>query len=138
MKQVLYHSLNADRLDDAALAKLLAQSRHNNALDGITGLLWSDGKQFMQVLEGPRRSVTATYDRIVEDPRHCRITLLLDGAISAREFGGWTMVHRQSTDPVDIYAARVQRLCIDATSGIKDAFIQVMKPIHDGFLSGGI
>lgn len=67
MKQILYRSLNADRLDDTAVAKLLAQSRHNNAIDGVTGLLWSDGNQFMQVLEGPSRSVIATYDRIVEE-----------------------------------------------------------------------
>lgn len=135
MKQILYRSLNADRLDDSAVARLMVQSRNNNALDGVTGLLWSDGKQFMQVLEGPSRSVNATYDRIVEDTRHREIVLLLDGFVANREFGGWDMIHCRSTEPVDIYTARMQRLCIGATSGIKEAFFDMIKPAPDTFLT---
>jgi hypothetical protein len=57
MRQIVYVSLSSVPDDGADISAILNQSRHNNAIDGITGLLWSDGKSYLQAIEGPRVSV---------------------------------------------------------------------------------
>ncbi|MDQ2818540.1 MAG: BLUF domain-containing protein, partial [Candidatus Eremiobacteraeota bacterium] len=102
-------SLSAIEDDKADLFGILQQSRHNNAIDGITGLLWSDGRSFMQAFEGPRASVAATFDRIEKDERHHSLTILSDIIIEKREFGDWVMMHRRRDDPPDLFDARMRR-----------------------------
>ena len=58
---------------------------------GITGLLCHSGNVFMQVLEGGRSAVNATYARILRDSRHGDVELLLYEEISERRFAGWSM-----------------------------------------------
>ena len=63
LRQIIYASERTGGREAAAdeLRRILEQSRHNNAIDGVTGLLWSDGRRFMQVLEGPDESVAPTF-----------------------------------------------------------------------------
>lgn len=98
MRQIIYASVARDAKD---LHGILEQSRHNNALDGITGLLWSDGRRYVQVLEGPEESVGPTFDRIGRDPRHHSIEVLTDRRVDGREFGYWSMAHRGRGDGPD-------------------------------------
>ncbi|MEE2915447.1 MAG: BLUF domain-containing protein, partial [Pseudomonadota bacterium] len=65
--QLVYISSAIGRVDGDAV---LAVSRRNNARDGITGLLYADGRRFLQVLEGERAAVERAYQRIAADPRH--------------------------------------------------------------------
>lgn len=133
MRQILYISTSVVPGDKADLVGILQQSRHNNAIDGITGLLWSDGAHFLQVFEGPRASVTAAWERICRDPRHSRISVLCDRRITARGFGDWTMAHRRIGEPIDIYDAKVRRLMHNATEPIPEAFLTMMAagPVRD-------
>lgn len=50
---------------------ILTTSRRNNARDNVSGLLFFNGKRFLQALEGDDAMVDATYARIQRDPRHC-------------------------------------------------------------------
>ena len=109
MRQILYVSLSTVPGDKADLANILEQSRHNNALDGITGLLWSDGESFLQVFEGPKASVALTFDRILADSRHHSLKTLSDRLITEREFGTWNMAHRRAGDAPDAYDAQMRR-----------------------------
>ena len=43
MRQILYLSSSTVQGDRGNLPTILEQSCHSNAIDGITGLLWSDG-----------------------------------------------------------------------------------------------
>ncbi|MEO9131566.1 MAG: BLUF domain-containing protein [Sphingomonas sp.] len=126
MRQILYVSLSAVPGDGADLQGILQQSRHNNAIDGITGLLWSDGKSFLQVLEGPRESVEATFSRISADTRHHSLIVIKDRLIEAREFGTWNMAHRRATDAVDAYDARVMRLLSNASELTRSQFVDLI------------
>ncbi|MBN9454033.1 MAG: BLUF domain-containing protein [Bosea sp.] len=75
----------------AELDTILADARRLNDRSGITGFLLATKEAFAQVLEGPQDSVTETYGRIVFDPRHQAVRLLIQEPIAARSFPGWAM-----------------------------------------------
>lgn len=127
MRQIVYAS-HASGDGRADLHAILEQSRHNNALDGVTGLLWSDGRRFMQVLEGPDESVGPTFDRISADPRHGAIEVLSDREIGDREFGYWSMAFRERRDTSDDVEERMRRRIADASDTVRDAFERLLRP----------
>ena len=54
-------------------------------------------------LEGPEEVVRRLYTRINQDPRHYRITRLLEEYISERNFPDWTMgYHRLQAEEAEI------------------------------------
>ncbi|NVK35757.1 MAG: BLUF domain-containing protein [Rhodobacteraceae bacterium] len=85
-----YKSLVSKDIPEAQVGSvidsILEKSRHNNAFNGITGvLLYSDGL-FFQVLEGTPADVGATYDRICSDNRHTDVEILAEAEVSRRTF----------------------------------------------------
>ncbi|RYE96965.1 MAG: BLUF domain-containing protein [Oxalobacteraceae bacterium] len=126
MRQIVYVSLSSVPGDGADLSGILEQSRHNNAIDGITGLLWSDGKSFLQAIEGPRVSVEACFERVKRDPRHYCLTVLSDQRITSHEFGSWNMVHRRANEEANVYDAQVRRLLHQASDGVRAHFMALI------------
>lgn len=119
-RQLFYTSRSVAGVD---VDHILQQSRHNNAVDGITGLLWHDGTHFLQVIEGPDASVAATYARIAGDPRHSDLAILSDRAIDAREFGYWSMERAtRSLNDGDAVLARIERRLAGAPEALRAAF----------------
>ena len=130
-QQILYVSRSTIPGDGADLVGILEQSRHNNALDGITGLLWSDGMHFLQVIEGHPESVASTFARIRADSRHHHLRLLRDWMIPFREFGYCTMVHRRAADPADLYDAKMRRLLSSSSESIRQHFLKLIAEKND-------
>lgn len=91
MRQLLYVSSTPRDLSPAALNDILAASRANNALLGVTGLLIHIDGGFLQILEGEERAVRELYVRICTDRRHSEVRMLLDREVAARAFTGWSM-----------------------------------------------
>lgn len=91
MLQLVYISSSVGKPE---IALILATSRRNNARDGITGLLYTDGVRFLQALEGPAEAVEAAFARIKPDPRHRAVVTLSRRTVETREFGPWQMAHR--------------------------------------------
>ena len=89
--RLLYASRAALPLDDAVVESILHQSRRNNVLHGITGLLCFSENLFVQILEGGRDEVCELYNTIVRDERHAQVRILSYEEIAERKFGGWTM-----------------------------------------------
>ena len=89
--RLLYASRIAPDAEETAIEAILQQSRANNPRSGITGVLCHNGEIFMQALEGGRNAVSALYNRIAADPRHCDVILLSYEEIAERTFAGWTM-----------------------------------------------
>ncbi len=77
--------------DRSALGDILRASLRNNARDAITGALYFDERQFLQVLEGAPDALTDLAARIFADPRHERVTVIRRCAIAGRRFSGWAM-----------------------------------------------
>jgi len=89
--RLLYASRAATPLTSAVVDSILEQSRKNNALHGITGMLCFSEDTFLQVLEGGRDEVCELFDTIVRDPRNVGVRILSYEEIAERRFGGWTM-----------------------------------------------
>ena len=58
---------------------------------GITGMLLSAGRSFLQVIEGERKKVDKLVSSIKKDDRHRNITVIIREPIAKRSFGDWTM-----------------------------------------------
>lgn len=115
-RQLCYTSLCTPGVD---VEDILQQSRHNNAVDGITGLLWHGDGRFLQVLEGPEASVSEAYHRIAADPRHHDLTIWSDRAVETRQFGYWSMERGGSDAAV---CSRLARRLADAPEAVRAAF----------------
>lgn len=87
----MYVSYASESLTDKDLNQLLKNSRKNNENRGITGmLLYIDGK-FIQVLEGAKDDINRMYDVILTDPRHKKVSKIIEGQSLHRNFEEWTM-----------------------------------------------
>jgi hypothetical protein len=75
----------------AAVRQILDASQRNNREVGVTGALMFNAGAFAQVLEGPRRGVEATFERIQRDLRHSDVTVLQCGPVESRGFTNWSM-----------------------------------------------
>jgi hypothetical protein len=126
VRQLLYISIAARPCAEDDLAAILRTSQDNNVLYSVTGILWSDGKRFMQVLEGPLASVEETYARIMLDERHNSLAIVYDHLVEKRDFGSWSMCHRRSYETDDDYDQKIRRALAAAPSHVRatlDAFI---------------
>lgn len=103
-------------------AEILTASRRNNARDGLTGLLYSDGVRFMQVLEGPTEQVETAYARIKLDPRHRAAVVLSRRLVEEREFGLWKMAARAPGEESEAFLARVESMVAGADANVRATF----------------
>lgn len=91
MIQIVYCSEAAEHFSPQQLVALLEKSRANNQGRGLTGMLLYRGGNFLQVLEGDSAVVRALVDRIGQDPRHHRISVLSETQSEVRDFPDWSM-----------------------------------------------
>ena len=95
LSRLVYFSRNLVSIQsDGASAELndiLAASAVNNSRQSITGALLYDENWFLQVLEGDRGAVSATFLRIASDKRHAEVTLCEVSSQSSRLFAQWSM-----------------------------------------------
>ena len=126
-RQLIYISDSRPDGKRIALEPIYDRSRHNNAIDNISGLLVSDGYRFVQVLEGSDEAVSATMDRISADPRHHRIRILKDEPVLAREFGDWAMADRWQGESAAEFDERLRRLLAAAGPETQAAFARLLE-----------
>ena len=79
--------------DSGMLSGILLDARRCNQRDGLTGALVCRQDIFLQLLEGPRSAVEATYARIRRDDRHVDVKKRVLQPVSTRIFGQWAMHH---------------------------------------------
>ena len=91
MRQLTYLSSAAPCFGGDDLHKILAKARLNNRQYAVTGLLLFDGAQFLQALEGDAPDVAIVFARVMADPRHHTVVILVDREVVSREFGDWAM-----------------------------------------------
>jgi hypothetical protein len=92
--QMIYTSCPGESLTPQALHDLMDRSRLNNARHGITGILLHTEDQFMQVVEGPQDAVDRLMERILKDPRHEDVRIIMAHTVMRRDFGEWNMALR--------------------------------------------
>lgn len=92
LSRMLYVSRKCvDTRDHATMKAIMDQAAANNARAQMTGLLtWSEDV-FLQLLEGPRSSLSSLLWRLNKDPRHDGVVLIEFRAISGRVTQSWSM-----------------------------------------------
>jgi hypothetical protein len=116
--RLTYYSRNhIDRLGgpmDDRIHDILIESVANNRRDDVTGALIHDDKWFAQALEGPETMVSATFERILRDPRHSDVRLIKMQPVPARRFAEWWMACvTRSDDNADLFRHHCESECFD-------------------------
>lgn len=122
MLQLVYVSTARTSAGPIDHQSILDQARRNNRRNGITGLLYVDGRRFLQALEGPDDAVEATFARIQADLRHHALVLLSRRQVEAREFGDWEMAHLTASTDRDALMERIRDLVARATPAVRGTF----------------
>ena len=91
MYHLIYISHAVHPFTQVELEQLLTSARRNNKRLGITGMLLYLNEKFIQVLEGERQAIEKVMAIIELDPRHKKLSVLLEGESSERIFKTWTM-----------------------------------------------
>lgn len=91
--ELLYCSASAvPKLANADLDQILASARWRNLAQDITGMMIYYRGEFVQILEGRKKSVQNVYEKFIcPDPRHMAINKILENTISHRSFNDWSM-----------------------------------------------
>ncbi len=88
---LIYISYETHPLAEVDLVHLLREARKRNEEIEVTGMLvYLDGK-FLQILEGDKEVVRELYDKIAQDDRHQKPSIILEGNIEKRNFENWSM-----------------------------------------------
>lgn len=80
---------------ESELASILESAVRHNTEDHITGMLLYAEGNFLQVLEGEKDRVHATYARICKDPRHRNLVELTEEEVPERQFSDWSMGYKR-------------------------------------------
>ena len=91
LSHCIYASTATRRFTERELESLLCHARVGNAAHGLSGILLHVDGSFFQVLEGEAAAVDALYQRIADDPRHERVTVIIREPIARRAFADWSM-----------------------------------------------
>jgi hypothetical protein len=109
MYHLVYSSHSSAPFSEEELLSLLQDSRKVNKAKDITGMLIYLQERFIQVLEGDPSAVKKLYSKIQRDPRHNKISTLIEGESDERIFKGWNMGFKS-----------LSRIDYDGLSGFQD------------------
>lgn len=89
--RLIYYSTVREGVDQTDVSNILKSAKRHNIADHLSGVLCFDRRYFLQVLEGARETVSATFGRICQDSRHRSVTLVNFRTIDERLFPDWDM-----------------------------------------------
>jgi hypothetical protein len=101
MHHIIYLSRATVPMPESTLTALLEKARSYNHVQAITGALFYNQGQFVQLLEGEEIAVTTLYAKLLRDPRHTGLLKLADKPIVERSFASWAMAFHTS-DPAHL------------------------------------
>ncbi|MXO75430.1 hypothetical protein GRI40_09410 [Altererythrobacter aerius] len=105
MRRIVYIS-TASGLAADEVARVVESAQRNNPERQITGFLLYNGRNFMQLIEGPKANLMSLMGTLARDPRHSGMLTLIDEPIDARSCPAWSMHHmRFPTNLVERRAA---------------------------------
>jgi hypothetical protein len=95
---LVYTSVSSQEMSDDDLKALLKKSREKNKKLNITGMLLHLDPFFIQILEGEEKVVLDSFNRIKEDSRHHKVSVIYKKQIKERAFSDWTMGFNKVSD----------------------------------------
>jgi hypothetical protein len=91
-KIVIYISKAVPDLARPDIERLMFEARGLNAINGVRGILTYDDRGFLQAIEGTSDAIDDIVARILADPRHYAIEVLLDAPTDGLQFDSFTDV----------------------------------------------
>lgn len=91
-KLIAYISRRTAGLGVAEIERLMFEARGLNAINGVRGILTFDARGFLQAAEGTSDAIDELKHRILRDPRHRDICMLLETPTDGWQFDGFTDV----------------------------------------------
>lgn len=73
------------------VARILLKSRANNEKNGLVGVLYFGDNNFFQCLEGEQSAVEKLYEKLLLDPRHKDLQIIVKKPINTLSFSNWSM-----------------------------------------------
>lgn len=130
LSRLVYHS-QRNRSVALDTKQLIATAQRCNSRDSLTGMLHFDGQNFIQVLEGGRAELSATYHRIANDPRHTNLILISCTEVRERLFPNWSMgLHEASNERVkETYMRYFATTRIDPKQVNVDSLLDVLQDL---------
>ena len=110
MFRLVYMSTAVYLFSEKELEELLEKSIQNNSKLGITGLLATKGKTFLQCLEGDKEAVLELYSKIEKDERHFNVLTLIEEDIEKRLFPKWSMGYKNIENLLTIKSEKLKEL----------------------------
>jgi hypothetical protein len=105
--RLVYHSRSnlesSHKPLEVEVADILAASITNNREAGVTGGLIYDRYWFVQALEGERKAVEETYQRLAADPRHHHLVVVTASNVDFRRFPHWSMAAENWREAKDLF-----------------------------------
>ncbi|WND03063.1 BLUF domain-containing protein [Temperatibacter marinus] len=98
MYSILYLSTKHADVTTQDIRNIYTQSIRNNSGQDLTGMLAFSKDIFLQVLEGDKDDILATFAKIKKDWRHENIVVLSEGSIEKRTFAKWAMAYKTLSD----------------------------------------
>lgn len=86
-----FTTMPPERGIEPSVARILSQSRVNNAKRGLVGALYFGDGCFFQCLEGRTADVDRLYAALLQDPRHTDLKVLVRRPIERTGFSTWAM-----------------------------------------------
>jgi Sensors of blue-light using FAD len=91
LTHLIYSSTAAPQVGESDLKKILEVARSKNSQRSVTGMLLYISRSFFQILEGEEATLMELFTTISADPRHGKVTKIIQEPIAQRDFGEWTM-----------------------------------------------
>lgn len=89
--QLAYISMVSPSFIPADIRSLAVRASESNAARDLTGVLFYNGRNFFQILEGEAETVRTLLQAIRLDPRHENLSVQFEGAAQERQFPDWSM-----------------------------------------------
>ncbi len=89
--RMIYCSQAIPNLNFSELKDIMHRSKKNNTALGLTGMLCYGNSTFLQAIEGNRKFITQTYNRIIMDSRHFNPEIIEFIEVEERLFNEWSM-----------------------------------------------
>lgn len=124
--------LPAENGIEPSVARILVQSRMNNAKRGLVGALYFGDGCFFQCLQGTTEAVDRLYAALLEDPRHTDLKLLSRRPIAETTFATWSMKYVPLDDAMKGLLAERGLSTFDPYRFDVGTVQQVMQLLQDG------
>ena len=91
LRRIVYMSKTSGHFSKRNLLDLLHESRVYNIIDNIGGVLIHKKGCFFQIIEGESEVIGNLLTRLLRDPRHSELKVIIDSTVDSRLFSNWTM-----------------------------------------------